>query len=154
MTNSISRRHFNLLAGSAAAGLLTAGWPRPAAAAASEITVLNWKGYGTDEAFALKEFAAATGITVKHDYFNSEPEMLTKIRTNPGAYDVVLINSARTSQAQAEGLIDAIDLAAVPNAKDLAPALSGHANLTIGGKAYGVAWLWGCLLYTSDAADE
>ena len=143
MSITITRRRFNLLAGSAAAGLLAGGLPRPAAAEASEITVLNWKGYGTDEAFALKEFAAATGITVKHDYFNSEPEMLTKLRTNPGAYDVVLINSARTSQAQGEGLIDAIDLAAVPNAKDLAPALSGHANLLVGGKPYGVSWLWG-----------
>jgi spermidine/putrescine transport system substrate-binding protein len=60
--------------------------------------VLNWKGYGTDEAFALKAFADATGIAVEHDYFNAEAEMLTKLRTNPGAYDVVLINSARTSK--------------------------------------------------------
>ena len=24
-----------------------------------------------------------------HDYYNSEPEMITKLRTNPGGYDVV-----------------------------------------------------------------
>ena len=117
--------------------------PRGARAATTEITVLNWKGYGTDEAFALKAFADATGITVKHDYFNAESEMLTKLRTNPGAYDVVLINSARIQQAQSEGLIEAIDFAAVPNAKDLAPALKAHPNLQAGGKTYGVPWLWG-----------
>jgi spermidine/putrescine transport system substrate-binding protein len=65
----------------------------------AEIRVLNWKGYGTDEAWAVAAFEEATGHTVVHDYFNSEQEMLTKLRTNPGAYDVVLINSAFTPQA-------------------------------------------------------
>ncbi len=32
--------------------------------------------------------------------------MLTKLRTNPGAYDVVLVNSARSQQAAADGLLD------------------------------------------------
>ena len=122
MTFQISRRSFHTLFGVAVGtGLFAMAAPRGARAATTEITVLNWKGYGTDEAFALKAFTDATGITVKHDYFNAELEMLTKLRTNPGAYDVVLINSARTQQAQSEGLIEAIDFAAVPNAKDLAP---------------------------------
>ena len=36
-------------------------------------------------------------------------EMLTKLRTNPGTYDVVLINSSYTQQAAKEGLIQPID---------------------------------------------
>ena len=64
---------------------------------AEEIRVLNWQGYGTDEAWSLELFTAKTGIDVVHDYFNSEQEMLTKLRTNPGDYDVVLINSAYTT---------------------------------------------------------
>ena len=144
MASEINRRRFNNLLTSGLAVAASSGLAlRRAGAATSDITVLNWKGYGTDEAFALKDFAAASGIEVKHDYFNSEPEMLTKLQTNPGAYDVVLINSARTQQAQAAGLIDAIDLSAVPNAKDLAPALKTHANLTVDGKSYGLSWLWG-----------
>src|SRR5260221_2385262 len=144
MTTHLSRRTFNVLFGSAlGATMFALAAPSRTAAATSEITVLNWKGYGTDEAFALKEFAAATGITVKHDYFSSEAEMLTKLRTNPGAYDVVLINSARTQQAQAEGLLEAIDFGAVAYAKDLVPSLKENPNLHAGGKPYGVAWLWG-----------
>ena len=142
MMTHISRRTFNALLGAAiGVGLGATPWQR--AAAAGEITVLNWKGYGTDEAFALKAFAEATGITVRHDYFNAEAEMLTKLRTNPGAYDVVLINSARTQQAQSDGLIDPVDLGAVPNAKDLVGPLKAHPNLEVGGKPYGVAWVWG-----------
>jgi spermidine/putrescine transport system substrate-binding protein len=139
MTSQLSRRTFNTLLGTT---LVAAPWVR-GARAATEITVLNWKGYGTDEAFAVKAFGEATGITVKHDYFNSEPEMLTKLRTNPGAHDVVLINTARTQQAEAEGLIDAIDYGAIANAKELAEQLKSHPNLLAGGKPYGVAWVWG-----------
>ena len=110
---------------------------------AAEIRVLNWQGYGTDEAWALEIFTARSGIEVVHDYFNSEQEMLTKLRTNPGAYDVVLINSAFTAQAADEGLIEAIDLADIGNAADLSPGMRDNPNLAPGGITYGVAWVWG-----------
>ena len=101
------------------------------------------QGYGTDEGFAVKNFTAMTGYAVKHDYYNSEPEMLTKLRTNPGAYDVVLVNSARDSQAHAEDLIDPVDLAKVPNAAGLADAFKTHPNILIDVRTYGVPWVWG-----------
>ena len=140
---SADRRRFTLgLAGS----LATLSVARPLRAWAADpktITVLNWQGYGTDEKFALAAFQASTGITVTHDYYNSEPEMLTKLRTNPGAYDVVLVNSARDSQAQAENLIDPVDLASVANATGLAPAFKAHPNIMVDAKTYGVPWVWG-----------
>ena len=138
------RRRFVVGAGSSVAAMVASPWiPTAQAEDSKSITVLNWQGYGTDEAFALKAFEAATGFSVKHDYFNSEPEMLTKLRTNPGAYDVVLVNSARDSQAQAENLIDPVDLSSVPNAAGLATAFKTHPNITIDGKTYGVPWVWG-----------
>lgn len=119
------------------------GRSRSVWAADKFITVLNWQGYGTDEAFAIAQFEKTTGFAVKHDYYNSEPEMLTKLRTNPGAYDVVLVNTARDSQAAADNLIDPVDLAAVPNAAGLAQAFKTHRNIVIDGKTYGVPWVWG-----------
>ncbi|UDL96022.1 extracellular solute-binding protein [Lichenihabitans sp. PAMC28606] len=141
----LDRRQFTLMASAGLASAATGLMSRAAQAADSvkTITVLNWQGYGTDEAFGLKAFAAATGIEVKHDYYNAEPEMLTKLRTNPGAYDVVLVNSARDAQAQADGLIDAVDLSKVPNAAGLADAFKTNPNITIDGKTYGVPWVWG-----------
>ncbi len=114
-----------------------------ASASAEEIRVLNWKGYGTDAEWAVKALADATGHTVVHDYFNSEQEMLTKLRTNPGAYDVVLINAAFTGQAKEEGLIGAIDTSSIKNFGDLAPNMASDPNLAPGGEVYGVAWTWG-----------
>lgn len=134
----INRR---IMLGAISAALLsgTAG----VASAAGEIRVLNWQGYGTDEAFAIEAFEKKTGVKVVHDYFTSEQEMLTKLRTNPGAYDVVLVNSAFTGQAKAEGLIARIDTADMPNVKDLAPSMGQNPDLVVDGEVFGVAWTWG-----------
>ena len=53
MTTHLSRRTFNVLFGSAlGASMFALVAPGRTAAATSEITVLNWKGYGTDEHWA------------------------------------------------------------------------------------------------------
>ena len=57
----------------------------------------------------IEAFEKATGHKVVNDFFNSEQEMLTKLRTNPGLYDVVMINAAFNDQAMAENLIQPID---------------------------------------------
>jgi spermidine/putrescine transport system substrate-binding protein len=108
-----------------------------------EIRVLNWQGYGTDQEFALGPFTEATGHTVVHDYFNSEQEMLTKLRTNPGAYDVVLINAAFYPDVLAEKLLQPIDTSMVVNFADVAPDFAANDSLNVGGSLYGVPWAWG-----------
>ncbi len=125
----------------------------PASAQADEIRVLNWQGYGTDEAWAVEAFTDKTGIGVVHEYFNSEQEMLTKLRTNPGAYDVVLINSAYTRQAAGEGLIQPIDADGMAHVADLAEDLGNHPNLVFDGATYGVAWVWGLTAFAIDTQD-
>jgi spermidine/putrescine transport system substrate-binding protein len=120
---------------------------------ADEIRVLNWQGYGTDADWAVAAFTEATGHTVVHEYFTSEQEMLTKLRTNPGAYDVVLINSAFTAQAQAEGLLAPIDAAKIANFKDVDPALAANADLNPAGALYGVPWTWGLTSFAVNTAD-
>jgi spermidine/putrescine transport system substrate-binding protein len=136
------RQLLQLVSGGAAATAGMSLFPR-IGRAATKITVLNWQGYGTDEAWAVKAFTEKTGIEVVHDYFSSEAEMLTKMRTNPGVYDVVLINSARNQQAAGENLLAPIDFSKLKNAAGLAPQLREHANLKTGGKIYGVSWVWG-----------
>jgi spermidine/putrescine transport system substrate-binding protein len=120
---------------------------------ADEIRVLNWQGYGTDAEWAVAAFTEATGHTVVHEYFTSEQEMLTKLRTNPGAYDVVLINSAFTGQAQAEGLIAPLDTSKIPNFKDVAPDLAANPDLNPGGALHGMPWTWGLTSIAVNNAD-
>ena len=121
------------------------------AASADELHVLNWKGYGADEPWAVERFEAATGHDVINDFFNSEQEMLTKLRTNPGLYDVVMINAAFTGQAIEEGLIQPVDVSAIPNAAGVGADMRGSPMLNRDGAAYGVPWTWGL---TGLAIDE
>ncbi|HEV7253028.1 MAG TPA: ABC transporter substrate-binding protein [Mesorhizobium sp.] len=125
------------LFGAALAALLVA----PALAA--EVHVLNWKGYGTDEPWAVEAFEKATGHTVVNDYFNSEQEMLTKLRTNPGAYDVVMINAAFTGDALREGLIQPIDTSKIANYADVGADMAQSPLLNQDGQIFGVPWVWG-----------
>ena len=113
------------------------------AALAADVHVLNWKGYGTDEPWAIAAFEKATGNKVVNDYFNSEQEMLTKIRTNPGVYDVVMINSAFNDQATSEGLIQPIDTSKIPNYADIGAEKAKSPMLVHDAKVYGVPWVWG-----------
>jgi len=142
-TSNITRR--NTLQLISASLIASAGYsllPRKAAAAGT-ITVLNWKGYGTDEVWSTKAFQEATGIEVVHDYYSSEPEMLTKLRTNPGAYDLVVLNAARCAQAMAEDLIVPIDYSKVPNIASVAEDLRSNKNFNKDGVGYAVPWVWG-----------
>jgi spermidine/putrescine transport system substrate-binding protein len=107
-------------------------------AMAADIHVLNWKGYGTDEPWAVEAFEKATGNKVINDYFNSEQEMLTKLRTNPGVYDVVMINAAFNDQATNEGLIEPIDTAKIPNYADIGAEKAKSPMLNHDAKVYGV----------------
>jgi spermidine/putrescine transport system substrate-binding protein len=150
-----NRRQF--LAGATALGVgaTVLGAPR-IARAAGDVKVLNWQGYGTDEAWSVDAFHKATGNTVTHDYYNSESEMITKMRTNPGGYDVVVTNCAWNSIASKEGLIQPIDTAKIPHWGDLNPAFRDSALLNDGGKPFGVAWVWGitAIAYNTDVFKE
>src|SRR5690606_24794374 len=110
---------------------------------AAELHVLNWKGYGADEPWAVEAFEKATGHKVVNDFFNSEQEMLTKLRTNPGLYDVVMINAAFTGQAIDENLIQPIDVSKIPNAADISAEKAQSLMLNRDGKVFGVPWVWG-----------
>ncbi|WP_312858722.1 ABC transporter substrate-binding protein [Rhizobium sp. G21] len=112
-------------------------------ALAGDVHVLNWKGYGADEPWAIEAFEKATGHKVINDFFNSEQEMLTKLRTNPGLYDVVMINAAFNDQAFAEGLIQPIDVSKIGNYADLGEEKAKSPMLNHDAKVYGVPWVWG-----------
>jgi spermidine/putrescine transport system substrate-binding protein len=83
--------------------------------------VLSWKGYGADEPLAVAQFEEMSGHTVVNDFFNSEKEMPTKLRTNPGLYDVVMINAPFMQTALDENLVQPIDTSALTNCAGISP---------------------------------
>ena len=99
--NNVSRRKFVAGASALGLGMGVAPFISRRAMAAGEVKVLNWQGYGTDEKWALDAFKAATGLDVVHEYYNSEAEMITKLQTNPGVYDVIVTASDGVTLAMA-----------------------------------------------------
>ena len=149
MSASTPRRAtFRLLA--AAAVALVAG--ATSGLAAEPLNVLNWKDWGTDAPWALKLFEGPNNIKVTHDYFSSFAEAFTKLRTNPGHYDMLDLNVAFTKQAADEGLIQPIDTSKLKNFASLEENFRTSAEITRDGKVYGIAWIWGgtALAYNTD----
>ena len=140
MSRLMMNRRSALASMGAAAALPFAGG---GAHAAGTLKVLNWQGYGTDEKWALEIFKQKNGLDVVHDYFNSEQEMLTKVRTSPGTYDVVLMNNIYVMEAANEGLIQPIDTAKISHFADLTPALRDSDRFVKDGKHYAISWVWG-----------
>ncbi len=133
-----------------AVGLTALGLVGAANAADEEVRVLNWKGWGTDGDWAVAAFEKETGAKVVHDYITSYPEVFAKLRTNPGYYDVVVLNAAFVGKAAEEGLIQPIDTAKVSNFASLFPDMRDSPQLIIDGKVYAVAWIWGGTSVTYD----
>lgn len=120
------------------------------AASAEELHVLNWKGWGTDIPAALEAFEKETGVKVVHDYITSYPESFTKLHTNPGYFDVIVLNVAFVNQAIDEGLLDPIDVSKLANYQDLVPQMRDVPALVSDGNVYGVPWIWGATSVTYD----
>jgi spermidine/putrescine transport system substrate-binding protein len=129
------------------AGEEQAAPPTEAAPAAEELggvlRVLNWQGYGSDEAWALEQFEQTYGVKVEHDYITSEEELLTKIRTSPGVYDVALPNIAYLQIAMEEGLMEPIDTAQLENWDALMERFKSLEGIYQGEAVYGIPWVWG-----------
>ncbi len=117
-----------------------------------KLNVLNWQGYGSDEAWAIEQFEEEHSVTVVHDYFNSLDEMLTKLRTSPGTYDVVQMNIAYVPPAVEDGLIQPLDVEEIEGWESLTTDFQTLEEINIDGETYAVPWAWGAtsLVYNTE----
>lgn len=105
--------------------------------------ILNWQGYGSDEPWALQAFQDKYGVEIVHDYYNSNEELLTKLRTSPGTYDAVLIGNTWGWQAIEEGLLEPVETDRLSNFADLSQSLLDLPEMRRGDTFYGIPWDWG-----------
>jgi spermidine/putrescine transport system substrate-binding protein len=118
----------------------------------TKITVINWQGYGSDESWALEIFKEKYGIEIVHDYYNSNEELLTKLRTSPGTYDAVGIGVPWTVTAIEEGLLQPIDTNSLANFNDLNKDLVESPLIRDGEDIYAIPFAWGAtgIAYNKD----
>ncbi len=92
--------------------LLTSCLP---AFAAEEVNVFNWEDYICDEAIQL--FEKETGIRVNYMRFTTNEDMLVQVRADPSNYDVIFPSDYIIERLIAEGLLEELDFANIPNSE-------------------------------------
>ncbi|MEZ5925147.1 MAG: spermidine/putrescine ABC transporter substrate-binding protein [Hyphomicrobiaceae bacterium] len=148
---SVSRRHFlgvtglgaaTLVLGSAMPGLR----PRKAHAALSgTVNLTTWPNYHNQK--NLDDFTAKTGVTVNVSVFGSNEEMLAKLQAGSTGWDVFVPTNYTISTYRQLDLIEALDLARLPNYDASTQDPRFTAEGTIDGTVYAVPKDWGTTGY-------
>lgn len=122
-----------------------------------KIYILNWKGYGSDESWAWEMFNKKyPDVEIIHDYYSSNEELLTKLRTDPGTYDAVLIGNTWGTTAMEKGILEVIDPTFLSNYPDLSTNLKELPDMRKGDIVYGIPWCWGAtaIAYNNEEIEE
>lgn len=109
------------------------------ARAEGELQLFNWGDYTNPE--LITKFEAETGIKVTITDYDSNDTALAKIEAGGHGFDLV-VPSANYVQIYVEkGLVQALDLARLPNHGNIAPEWKDVAYDP--GRHYSVPWQWG-----------
>ncbi|MHB9095009.1 MAG: ABC transporter substrate-binding protein [Eubacteriales bacterium] len=110
------------------------------------LKLLVWEGYDNRDAFK------PLGIPLQASYLGANEEVFTKLKASaPGTYDLATIYQGEVYRLINAGLLEPIDISAVPNYQSLLPFFKDIPILTKDGKLYGVPFLWGSMLINYNA---
>lgn len=132
-------------------GTNTASGPDLSKPGEGQLNVVAWEGY-TDPSF-VKPFEKQTGCKVNAVYAGSSDEMFTKFRSGGGGqYDLVTPSGDASLRLIRSGAVAPLDISKLENHNDLAPQLKSPSFNTVGGKHYGISFMWGAnvLIYNKD----
>jgi spermidine/putrescine-binding protein len=118
------------------------------------LNLLTWEGYA--EAKFTKGFEEKYGVTVKGTYFGTSDELVAKLKSSKGVYDVVSPSTDVATTLIESNLIAPVDISKISSYKDLAPVLRDMKDVQKDGKTYGVPFTWGpdYLVYDADVIKE
>ena len=117
----------------------------PLAAQAREtLRVLAWPGYADPD--IVRAFEQRTGAQVQVTYVDSDLDLWNKAGASKGRdYDVFAVNTAELQRYIRAGLVQPVDLSAVPNRRRQLPRFSDPraiSGLVHDGKTYGVPYTY------------
>lgn len=118
------------------------------------LNLLVWEGY-SDPKF-VKGFEDRYGVTVKGTYFGTSDELVAKLKSSKGVYDVVSPSTDVATTLIESNLIAPVDTAKISSYKDFVPVLRDMKDVQKNGKTYGVPFTWGpdYLIYDADVIKE
>jgi putrescine transport system substrate-binding protein len=114
--------------------------PRQAAADERVVNVFNWSDYIDPR--VLEDFTKETGIKVVYDTYDSDAVLETRLMLGGSGYDVVVPSGLVLQQAIAAGLLQKLDAARLPNARNLSPEIMARLSVDDPGNQYAVNYMW------------
>jgi spermidine/putrescine transport system substrate-binding protein len=102
-------------AAACAAALLSTACGKPKA----ELHIYNWSDYFAAD--TLANFEKEYNCKVIYDVFESNEAMYAKLKAGASGYDVVFPTSYQARLMHEQGMIENLDLAKIPNAKNIDP---------------------------------
>lgn len=91
---------------------------------ARAVNVYTWMDYVPTQ--IITEFEDASGIKVNFTPFASLDEMMTKLQSAPGQYDIVICNDFLIATMVNEGMLSEIDASRLPNYQNVDPLYQGQ----------------------------
>ena len=129
-----------LLSGLAVAGL---GSFAGSVAAQEEkvLNIYNWSDYIAPD--TIKNFEKETGIKVRYDTYDNNEIVHAKLVAGKTGYDIVVPSSTFARLQIDGGLLTKLDVAQLPNLKNLDPDIQAQIANIDPGNQHLVNWLWG-----------
>ena len=109
------------------------------AAAEGDLFLYNWGNYTSPEMIA--KFEAKYGVKVTITDFDSNDTALAKVEAGSSGFDLVVPSAGFVGVYADKGLIQRLDLARLPNHKNIAPEWMDVA--WDAGREWSVPWQWG-----------
>ena len=103
--------------------------------------IFNWSDY-IDPAL-LKEFEKENNCKVKYSTYDSNENMLTKIKSSRQSFDIVFPSGDHVSILAAASMLEPLDKSKINNYPNLDPSLLKMAESFDPGNQYSVPYFWG-----------
>jgi putrescine transport system substrate-binding protein len=106
------------------------------------LNIYNWADY--IDPYAIERFQRETGIRVRYDVYDTLETLEGKLSAGRSGYDIVVPTSEPTfNRLVRAGALRPLDMARIPNARNLDPALMARIAAVDPGNRHGVIYLWG-----------
>lgn len=109
---------------------------------ASTLHMLNWADYV--DPGVLDGFEKETNIRIVHEEFDNSEETKELLSQGSDKYDLMVQSGAQLRQiVEQQNLVEKLDRAKLPNAKNLDPAAAGYTDALDPGNIHSIPYLWG-----------
>ncbi|MBZ0302882.1 MAG: spermidine/putrescine ABC transporter substrate-binding protein [Anaerolineae bacterium] len=127
-------------------------WTCPEGFQGETLNVYNWTTYIGET--TISDFEALCGVTVNYDNFDTNEQMVARLRQGNPGYDIVFANEYIIPVMIRQGLVQEIDLANIPNIANIAERWRGLDFDP--DNQYTVPYLWGTtgVAYNVDKVGE